>query len=155
MRTQELFDDLMMEGYSMSENPLIASDLLLGSHAIRYGRHFEKYDGAQHKCTFQLVKVKLCVTNFMIFRVRDLFVMLDLISQDLVTSYAAIFQQENMKNYNLLITNWKLLNIFIIQQVFGVKKFIQDVNFAVQRPCDRIRCHFQSGKHEFLKNSSV
>ncbi len=39
--------------------------------------------------------------------------MLDLMSGDHVTRYAVIFLRENMKNYNLLTANWKLLNIFL------------------------------------------
>ena len=32
MKMQEFFDDLSMEEFSMSENPLVASDLLLGGY---------------------------------------------------------------------------------------------------------------------------
>ena len=68
MKMQKLFDDLRMEGFSMSENPLIA-DLSLGGHVIGYGRHFEKCNNAQHKSRFLLGKVKSLVTNHKVFRV--------------------------------------------------------------------------------------
>ena len=38
-----------MQGFSMLENPLAASDLLLDGHVTSYGRHFEKNNSAQHK----------------------------------------------------------------------------------------------------------
>ena len=34
--------------------------------------------------------------------------------------------------------------------VFGLKEFVGDVRFYVQRPRDRIRRHFLKGKHEIL-----
>ena len=58
--------------------------------------------------------------------------MLDLMSDDHVASYAAIFWWEDMKNYNLLLSHWKVQYTFIIYIVFGIEKSIVDVKFAVQ-----------------------
>ena len=41
-----------MEELSMSENALVAPDLLSGGHVTKYGRHFENINSAQHNCTF-------------------------------------------------------------------------------------------------------
>ena len=78
-------------------------------------------------------------------------VKLDLTSDDHMIRYAANFWLENMKNYNLLLANWKILNIFITFQVFGVEKSIEDVNFAVQQPRDRMYRHFWRENMNFLK----
>ena len=75
-------------------------------------------------------------------------VILDLMSDDHVTGNAAIFWRKNMKNHNLLLAKWKILNIIIIFQVFGIAKFIGDVKFAVRQPRDRIRRHLLAGKYE-------
>ena len=53
----------------MSENPLDVLDLLLGGHMTGYGRHFEKLNNAQHKCRFQLIKLKSHATNYKVFGV--------------------------------------------------------------------------------------
>ena len=82
-------------------------------------------------------------------------VMLDLMSDDHVTRYAAIFWRNNMKNYNLLLANWKVLKIFAIFKVFRVEKFIGDVRFAIRQPRDRLRCHFLVRKYEFLINGGI
>ena len=58
--------------------------------------------------------------------------MLDLMSDDHVARYAAIFWWEDMKNYNLLLSHWKVQYTFIIYMVFGIEKSIVDVKFAVQ-----------------------
>ena len=52
MRKQKLSDNHIKEGFSMLENPLVASDLLSSDHVTGYGRHFEKNNSARHKCTF-------------------------------------------------------------------------------------------------------
>ena len=52
MKTQEFFHDLEEERLSMSENPLVASDLLLSGHMTRYSLHFKKLDSARHKYRF-------------------------------------------------------------------------------------------------------
>ena len=52
MKTQEFCHDLCKEGIAMSENPLVASDLLLGGHVTGYGCHFEKLNSARHKYRF-------------------------------------------------------------------------------------------------------
>ena len=51
MKTQKIFD-LIVEGFLISENPLIASDLLLGYHMTGYGDHFENINSATHKYRF-------------------------------------------------------------------------------------------------------
>ena len=53
---------------------------------------------------------------------------------DYVTGYAAIFWPEKLKNYNLLLAQWKILNTLITFKVFGVKKSMEVVKSAVQRP---------------------
>ena len=77
--------------------------------------------------------------------------MLDLISDSHVIRYAAIFWRENMKNYNLLLAKWKILNIFIMFQVFGVEKLIRNVKFAVRLPRDLILRHFLRENMNFSK----
>ena len=52
MKTQEFIHDLTMERFSMSENLLVASELLLDGHVIEYGRHFEKLNNVRHKYRF-------------------------------------------------------------------------------------------------------
>ena len=47
----------------MSENPLIASDLLLDGQVIRYDRYFEKFKSSRHKYWFKLINVKSRATN--------------------------------------------------------------------------------------------
>ena len=42
MKTQEFSYIYYAWGFSMSENLLIASDLLSADHVTKYGRHFEK-----------------------------------------------------------------------------------------------------------------
>ena len=49
---QEFFPDFMEVGFSMSENPLAASNLFLGGHVTRYNSHFEKFKSALHKYRF-------------------------------------------------------------------------------------------------------
>ena len=39
-------------------------------------------------------------------------VMLELVSDDHVSKYAAIFWWENMKNYSLLLAEWNILSIY-------------------------------------------
>ena len=41
MKTQEVSHDPVVEGFSISDNPLLASDLLLGGHVTIYDSHFE------------------------------------------------------------------------------------------------------------------
>ena len=74
--------------------------------------------------------------------------MLDLMSDDPVTGYATIFWQENTKNYNLLLANRKILNIYITYLVYVVEMFIEDVKFAVPRPHNQTHRHFFAGKYE-------
>ena len=49
MKTKEFLHDIPVEGFSMSGNPLVASDLLLNDHNTRYGCHFSKL-----KCPTQI-----------------------------------------------------------------------------------------------------
>ena len=49
---QEYFHNFVLDGFLMSENPLVASDLLLGGHVTGYGRHLENINSAWHKCRF-------------------------------------------------------------------------------------------------------
>ena len=68
-----------------------------------------------------------------------------------MTGLAAILRRKNVKNYNLLVANWKILNIFITKMVFGVKKSISDIRFYARRPRDRVCCHFVVRKYENTK----
>ena len=45
MKMQELFDNLT-KGFLMSENPLIALDLLSGGYLAEYGHQFQKLNNA-------------------------------------------------------------------------------------------------------------
>ena len=47
-----IFHDPRKQGFSMSGNPFVASDLLLGGHVTGYGRHFENINSARHKYRF-------------------------------------------------------------------------------------------------------
>ena len=136
--------------FSVSKNPLIASDLLLVDYVIGLGSHFEKLNSAWHKCRFQLVKVKLHAIIYKIFGARqfigDFSFNVWLLSDRI--GLRRHFLQKNMKNYNLLWAKRKIQNIFITFNVFGVEKFIGDVKFAVRRPHDQIRRHFFVGKYE-------
>ena len=46
MKTQELFDDIVTDRFSISENTLLASDLFSGDHVTKYDCHFSarKYE---------------------------------------------------------------------------------------------------------------
>ena len=141
----------------MSENPLVASDLLLGGHVTIYSR----------QCIIKILTVSdtnigssSSKYNYMLLIIRFLgssrsLVTLDVMSDDFVTGYASIFRWENMKNYNLLLANWKILNIFYHLPGFGGEKSNGDVKFAVRRPCDKICRHYiQSRGHQTLHLTS-
>ena len=49
---QEFFVYHTTEKFSMSENLLVASDLLSGCHVTRYGRYFENINRARHQYRF-------------------------------------------------------------------------------------------------------
>ena len=56
----------------MSENPLVASDLLLGGHVTGTTAILKNLNSARHKCWLQLVRVKSRVNKYMVFGVGQL-----------------------------------------------------------------------------------
>ena len=84
-------------GFSMSENPLVASDFLLEGHVTGYGRNFNLITDPATSVGFSLSNQNHVLLILRFSSVRVLFVMLDLMSDDHVTGYAAIFWRENLK----------------------------------------------------------
>ena len=116
----------------MSENPLVISDLLSGGHVTRYGRHFEKPTVLDTHIGSSSSKQNYVLLIIRFSGLGSSLMTLDVMSDDHVTGYAAIFWRKNMKNYNLLLVNWKILNVIITYTVFVVEKSIGDVKFAVR-----------------------
>ena len=80
-------------------------------------------------------------------RLGNSLVALDLMSDDHVTGYAALFWWKNTKNYNLLLAKRKVLNTFITKRFLGSRN-LQEKSKLLSNDHITDRSPFLAGKYE-------